>query len=69
MALEITEPMAPTIEVDLEQEEIVLNSVAQAEKAASSKLSSYEALPLTELDDRSHPHDCHISGLLQGRRL
>jgi len=53
MALEITEPMAPTMEFDLEHEEIVLNSVAQAEKAASSKLSSYEALPLTELDDEA----------------
>lgn len=45
--------MAPTIEVDLEQEEIVLGSVAAAEKAASSKLSFYEALPLTDLDDEA----------------
>jgi hypothetical protein len=45
--------MAPIIEVDLEQEEIVLGSVAQAEEAASSKLSFYETLPLTDLDDEA----------------
>jgi hypothetical protein len=45
--------MAPIIDVDLENEDITLNSVAQAEEAASSKLSSYEALPLAELDDEA----------------
>jgi hypothetical protein len=45
--------MAPILEVDLEQEEIVLGSVAEAEEAASSKLSFYETLPLTDLDDEA----------------
>jgi hypothetical protein len=43
--------MAPIIEVDLEQEEIVLGSVAAAEQTASSELSSYEGIPLADLTD------------------
>jgi hypothetical protein len=43
--------MAPIMEVDLEQEEIVLDSVAAAETAVSSELSSYEGIPLADLTD------------------
>jgi hypothetical protein len=43
--------MVPILEVDLEQEEIVLNSVAAAAEAVTSELNSYVGIPLGDLTD------------------